>query len=955
MGCLDEDGLHLLLDGAVDDDRRAEIEAHLDACDHCRRLVAAAARDDDDAVAAGALLLANGTRLSRYVILEVVGSGAMGVIYAAYDPELDRKVAIKVLRPGTESAGGDREKRVLREAQAMARLTHPNVVAVHDVGMVSGQVFLVMEFARGTTLREWLMAERRPWRDVVSLFCRAGAGLAAAHAAGLVHRDFKPENVLVEASQALRRAPLAMGRVLVTDFGLARSVDAHPAATGDPGVVVVDRLSRSGAVIGTPAYMAPEQIRGETVDRRADVFSFCVALYEALYGERPFAGETVDEVKGAILSGRVREPPADAAVPGWVRKVVLSGLVADPTRRAASIEELTRVLEPAPVSSRSVSLAAVVAACVAALVAVLSSRAPEPNCRGAERKLAGVWDADRRQAVSRALLASGKPGAESTALVVESTLNRYAADWVRMRTEACEATHVAGEQSQGLLDRRMWCLDERLEEVRELTELLSKPDDQLLNAAAKAAYSISPLGPCADTKALLAPVPMPSDPPKRAEIDALGAALARAKAMRSLGRFREGEQLAGNLSARAHALEYPPLEADVLDTWGDFLRLVADYPRAAETLLSALQAAERGNDRKLAAQAMIDLEWVVGNEVGDATRAHEYGSHAAALLEGLGGDVELEARLARSEGATFYIAGRFGEAESAFRKSVEKQRAATGATHPAYATALVNLGLVLGDEEKHAEALDLEERALESFRDTVGEHHPVYAAALYHVSDELRLLGRIGEARATAEQSLAIAEAALGPTHAHVAWAARSLGLVALEEGRRVEAVSALERSLSLVERLHGPDHPFVAQVASDLAQALVEATRNDEAVALCRRAIAIDARHGKDRRRTARFASLLGAALLAADKPTEASAAFEAALPWQEAHAESPRELADTRFGLGRALWATNGGDRDRARRLAAKAIEGYAQAGPAANNARAAAEAWLASRGASHATAGL
>src|SRR5262245_37690244 len=208
----------------------------------------------------------------------------MGVVYAAYDPELDRRVALKLLH-----AGGSVEarKRLLREAQAMARLAHPNVIAVHDVGTWGDEVFVAMEFVEGPTLAERVRDEEPGWREVLDLYLQAGEGLAAAHVAGIVHRDFKPQNALVGRD----------GRVRVLDFGLARGTGALPPREAEEGPdsgaapgLLVTPLTRSGSRMGTPAYMSPEQFEGLPADELSDQFSFCVALYEALYGERPFGG-----------------------------------------------------------------------------------------------------------------------------------------------------------------------------------------------------------------------------------------------------------------------------------------------------------------------------------------------------------------------------------------------------------------------------------------------------------------------------------------------------------------------------------------------------------------------------------------------------------------------------------------------------------------------------------------
>ncbi|MCY1082633.1 serine/threonine-protein kinase [Archangium lansingense] len=282
----------------------------------------------------------------RYTVLNPLGHGGMGLVLAAYDARLNRRVALKLLRPrwGLDD-GDDSQVRLLREAQAMARLNSPHVVHVYDAGRLEDDsVFIAMEYVEGRTLRQWLQQQPRTWREVLRAFLEAGQGLAAAHAAGLVHRDFKPDNVLVGQD----------GRVRVTDFGLAQAAPASDASTpvwkeecALPRTWV-EPLTESGGMLGTPRYMAPEQLQGRPVDARSDLFTFCVALYEALYDQRPFAGDSEAELLEARLAERITPVPAQTEVPTWVARAVLRGLRADPLQRPSSLRELLEELENDP-------------------------------------------------------------------------------------------------------------------------------------------------------------------------------------------------------------------------------------------------------------------------------------------------------------------------------------------------------------------------------------------------------------------------------------------------------------------------------------------------------------------------------------------------------------------------------------------------------------------------------
>ncbi len=361
MTHVEEERLLAFTLGQLESDVAREVESHLAACPACKlrqesissvafsKTAAGSSKDGvptraegELATHAGGFVLQRGATLGRYVLLEKLGAGGMGEVFAAYDPQLDRKVALKLLRGGALSAE-EGKARLKREAQAMARLQHPNVIAVHDVGDFGDRVFIAMEYVEGETLADWLRGQRA-WDEVVRIFLQAGSGLAAAHRAGLVHRDFKPDNVLLGAD----------ARPRVVDFGLARQSTSSPSpqsaeralneAMSDSSLAVP--LTRDGAVMGTPGYMAPEQIAGLVTDARSDQFSFCVALWEGLFGRRPFSGSTLRQHAQEIEAGRFGPLPSDTRVPDWVVTVVRRGLAANPADRWPDIDSLLKALRP---------------------------------------------------------------------------------------------------------------------------------------------------------------------------------------------------------------------------------------------------------------------------------------------------------------------------------------------------------------------------------------------------------------------------------------------------------------------------------------------------------------------------------------------------------------------------------------------------------------------------------
>jgi hypothetical protein len=513
--------------------------------------------------------LERGTSVGRYLVLDPIGHGGMGLVYAAFDPELDRKVAIKLLRADLASGAERRQlfrARLVREAQAMARLSHPNVVPVYDVGTLGDRLFVAMELVEGGTLKTWMREQKPRWREVLALFLQAGRGLAAAHAAGLVHRDFKPDNILVGRD----------GRPRVTDFGLARADSASdlPMLDDDrdsPAHLsgsLNEPLTREGAVMGTPGYMSPEQCMARPTDARSDQFSFCAALYESIYGERPFPGIGPEEVIESVRQGEIRQPPANSEVPAWVRKAVLRGLAFEPAARWASMVALLDALGRDPALRRRRFLTAAATVAVIGVAAVGVRARSQAVCRGAERKLDGIWDEARKERISRAFGATGLPYATRAWQEVSSTLSAYASAWTGMHTDACEATRVRGEQTESMLELRMTCLEGRRKELKALTDLFANADGDTVGEAVQAAGELQPVAMCGDLPMLTAAVPPPTDAHMRDEVDGLRTHLAEARALLQSGKYPAGLAAARAVLPHAHEVGYRPLEAEALELTG---------------------------------------------------------------------------------------------------------------------------------------------------------------------------------------------------------------------------------------------------------------------------------------------------------------------------------------------------------------------------------------------------
>jgi serine/threonine protein kinase len=388
--CLDDNVASEFVSGALSPGAIGKVEAHLASCRDCRSLVAMLAgteddsqaathkherlRPDEDSQVAKRPVLSIGDRVGRYLVLSTLGAGGMGVVFAAYDPQLDRKVALKLLRANLRGpTAKEARTRLKREAQAIAQLSHPNVVGVYDVGTTpDGDVYIAMEFVEGDTLTTWLKRWPRTWREILEVFHQAARGLQAAHQVGLLHRDFKPDNVLVGGD----------GRVRVTDFGLARSVLGPDEAqrSDSPATPLHADLTATGTVLGTPRYMPPEQLTGPGIDARSDQFSFCVALYEALYSKHPLEGST--SVSMLESGARAALPPEGTRVPPQIGRAVMRGLDRDRAKRFPTMAALVHELQPP--AQRSTARFAVAAAIGLVLVggatAAVMSR-PEPPHR----------------------------------------------------------------------------------------------------------------------------------------------------------------------------------------------------------------------------------------------------------------------------------------------------------------------------------------------------------------------------------------------------------------------------------------------------------------------------------------------------------------------------------------------------------------------------------------------
>ena len=862
--------------------------------------------------------LARGTLVGRYVVLAKLGAGGMGVVYAAYDPELDRKVALKLLHPrlvdADPSTTGEARTRLVREAQALAKLNHPHIVAVHDVGEHEGAVWLAMEYVEGETLSAWLK-QRRTWREVLDVLTPAVRGLAAAHKAGLVHRDIKPDNLMLGADGRVRVMDLGLVRALGTD-GPAAAPEA-PTAAGPDLAALAAQVTRAGSVMGTPAYMSPEQFRGETVDARTDVFSLCVTLWEALMGERPFAGATLIELAANVLSGRVQPVPRDAysrRVPGWLRRVCLQGLAADSGRRFASMQALLDALSQgrtrAQVRTWLVGVAAVAALGASAALYQRHDRAERvAACEADGAGILAVWNDEARAGVREGILATGLSYAPVTAEKVMPFLDAQAEAWREHQTQACLAAVVEETLSAEHLDRAAWCLDERRMELAALATELTRADATTVQRAVAAAAGLPPVPPCIDVQVLAAlPPPPPAD--AREQADAVRITLSQARTLLAAGKYPLGLERARTALTDAEALGWPPMIAAAQHLEGAALGRTGAYKEAEAAYVSAYMAAAKVRAWDVAASAAVGLVYTVGYKQARHAEGRVWGGHSEVAILLAGDPLSLrEASRLNDLSLVHDDMGDDVEARALVERAVAIREKALGPNHPLVAGSIQNLAMVRRDQGDFVEAKALYERALAIKEETLGPEHPDVAMSINNLAHLLLDMGDRATAKALLERALALQEKALGPEHADVAIALGNLAMAHHFMDAHAEARALFERSLTIREKVLGPDHIYVAQSCNNLAAVLMETGAHAEAKALYERALVIlEKAHGPDHKDLAAPLVNLASAYSATGAHAEARALVERALAIQEKAlgpdhpdvAYSLVTLADVRAGLG-------------------------------------------------------
>lgn len=810
LDCLDDRAAYGLAMGTLEPALSAAAREHIDTCDSCRDLVAAVAVSADAPPP---------ETIGRYQIEKVLGSGAMGIVYAATDPQLERKVAIKVLR------GDAHRDRLLREAKAAAQISHPNVIAVFDAGVADGEVFMAMELVKGRTLREWLAT--KPSLDAtIDALIAAGRGVAAIHAAGLVHRDIKPDNVLVADD----------GRIVVTDLGLVR-LDAGPRDVAKAGPI---ELTQTGAMIGTPAYAAPEQLDGAETDARSDQFSLGVTIFEAVIGRRPFDGKNVGELRAAIGRGGLM---TGTGVTGNVIGAAVRALRAKPEDRWPSVDALVGELVAArkPPAKRTLIAGALfgVAVLGGAAAFVMTRGTDGASCNTGKSEIAATWNPQRKAQIGVAFEATKVKYAPSTWTTAAAAIDDYTTKFAAAVDEACAATHVRKKQSAAVLDLRMQCLDRRRTELGALLDLFKAADAQQVDAAGSAIASLVPPSACADAELLQATEPMPDDPTKRTAVTDARAQLAKVDALSSSGKYKEALELVRQVSSTVSTIGYAPLVAEVDKERGRIAIDLQEWDEAKQALDRALLAAERGRHHHVRGDVQLALVYLAMQK-DEPGKALDELARADALVAGLGGNDANRARVEDYRATALAKLGKLDEARVAAEKAVSLYESAEGTDSISLANPLTQLAYVNYQRNDLPAAIGFLERALAIQLKAFGPDHPRIGHAHTNLAFNLSAAGKLDEAEKHAQQAREVYAKSIGEASIPYRQATRALLGIQHRRGNFFEAEKLARGVVDALKPRKDTDATDYASSLEDLAAAIVAQQRHADALPLHQEVLAV-------------------------------------------------------------------------------------------------------------------
>ena len=766
--------------------------------------------------------------LGRYALLNPIGEGGGGRVYRAFDRDLERNVAIKVLKRAGKTSS-ILSTRLRREAQASAHLQHPNVVSVFDVGDHDGEVFIAMEYVDGGPLADWLRAPRTR-TEVLDACLQAGRGLLAAHEKGIIHRDFKPSNILVGTD----------GRVRVADFGLARGMSAE---TNDdsideprpPSPGLVDHpLTKTGAVVGTPAYMAPEQFSGRRVDARADQFSFCLVVAEALTGTKAPRGtltakgwRSEDMNASAWLRGQ--------RLPSRLREPLIKGLSADPEDRFVSLRPILDVLRVELGRGRQwgAAGATIAVAALASAAVVLIITWPAPPCVDLDQPWTQVWNARQRDRLTKHLASATAGGRQEIAGAIE----RYGTRWTGARAEVCAATHVRGEQSDQLLDVRMACLNRALEGVKRVLALVEADRLTGVGPLSEAILRMRDPATCRTTEN--APRWLaPADPEAAKAAARAEKTLAELEALVAGGFTKAGVREAQVALSHAERSGHKPTLAAASEQLGKMLQANDRFEEARSAYARAELLSEEIGDDERRLSTLIALIRLDQGTPEHAPATDRNVARANAVLARQGGTALQSARL---RAAMSQLSIRRGDLIACRTHGEAAMRHLNNAPEPPLSVRLAlstDLARCLERLGRRRDAAAVLQHTLTTAEGRLGATHPRVGRLNIQLSRALDFSGNRPGARRAAERAVDISVRTLGHRHSQTAEAFQALANVMFREGDFEGSRVHLGRAIDVFSRVYGPRSHQAAGLTSSLGLTLSRLGRFDEAHRAHQRAV---------------------------------------------------------------------------------------------------------------------